>query len=415
MSRGSMRGHWGLFKGKIVFLKDSWREWKSKPESEGGVLEYLHMNGVQNIPVLEYHGLVPERLPTEAAFERVTRSRSIALGNNLGYQCTQSDRFQTAKWACNGGRDIKVSSRRHYRLILGTVGYPLHTMSGTKELLHATYDVFQAIKDAHDKARMLHRDVSLANVVLVTESSDGPRRGYLVDWELAAMLDAYGEADNQLPLGTVPFMAQRLLAEAGNKVRQIIADDMESLLYVVMFCGLHWLPHRNIEDAQQADQGMFHNHMLQEPNTSRPDLPAEYVPMVQGLGKLKNKQDRSYVDPVHFEQPFQQWLEMAMSFNSPRRQSSPTESSEQDFKYPPDWVNPQPFYDFWTNFLETQKSAMPEHNKRMNLVSEEFEEPQVKLPVRTVLHKSGIYPNKRKAPQPRGPAYYMSNKRARIH
>ena len=49
-----------------------------------------------------------------------------------------------------------------------------------------THDVhFAALKDAHDKADTLHRDVSLGNIILARLKEKAERIGHLIDWELS--------------------------------------------------------------------------------------------------------------------------------------------------------------------------------------------------------------------------------------
>ena len=43
-------------------------------------------------------------------------------------------------------------------------------------------------------------------------------------------------------------MSIDLLYDHENLVKQTIKDDMESLLYVVLYCALHWLPHNLSKD-----------------------------------------------------------------------------------------------------------------------------------------------------------------------
>ena len=112
------------------------------------------------------------------------------------------------------GETIEIPLRRHYRLVTGTVGYPLESVRGVQELLHATYDVFvgtsrfrvarlvvfsldmntTAMRDALQKDRRIHRDLSLGNIILVKESGSPSRRGYLIDWESSCRVDESGQA-----------------------------------------------------------------------------------------------------------------------------------------------------------------------------------------------------------------------------
>ncbi|KAL6306978.1 hypothetical protein BKA93DRAFT_713797, partial [Sparassis latifolia] len=221
MRRGCMRGFWGVVDRAIVFLKDTWREWSLTDQCEGDVLEELHKAGVRHIPQVRCHGDVPEK----------------------------TDRYRMAEWLCRSDRQILVRSRVHYRLILTTVGLPLQDIRGTEELLHATYDVYESIIDARVKAKVFHRDISIGNVLLFKEPGEDIRHGYLIDWELSSHIrdDGLSESDWTVVsimtfLGTQAFMSHRL--DTGNgRLRHTIEDDMESLLYVVLYCGLHWLPH----------------------------------------------------------------------------------------------------------------------------------------------------------------------------
>lgn len=42
-----------------------------------------------------------------------------------------------------------------------------------------------AMTVAFEKADLIHRDISVGNIVFVRESTGGPMKGYLIDWELA--------------------------------------------------------------------------------------------------------------------------------------------------------------------------------------------------------------------------------------
>ncbi|KAH8115715.1 hypothetical protein DFH11DRAFT_1301239 [Phellopilus nigrolimitatus] len=109
-------------------------------------------------------------------------------------QCTRTDEFAHSPWACNGGRMVKVVKHTHYRLLMKAVGYPLQEFTGTRELFDATLNAFEALTDAHEICNMLHRDISLNNVILVKDPATGRRRGILIDWELSTVADSNGEA-----------------------------------------------------------------------------------------------------------------------------------------------------------------------------------------------------------------------------
>ena len=47
-------------------------------------------------------------------------------------------------------------------------------------------------------------------------------------------------------------MSRRMLSSIGLEGKQTLADDLESLLYVVLYCALLWLPHELSQDDVQT-------------------------------------------------------------------------------------------------------------------------------------------------------------------
>ena len=52
--------------------------------------------------------------------------------------------------------------------------------------------------DAHSKARTLHRDLSVGNIILYRVPDKPVRVGYLIDWELSCKVDKATVPDNVL-------------------------------------------------------------------------------------------------------------------------------------------------------------------------------------------------------------------------
>ncbi|GBE85473.1 hypothetical protein SCP_0706600 [Sparassis crispa] len=320
MRRGGMRGYWAVMGSRVVFLEDTW--WQYVHEPEGRILKELAAHRVKNIPHVEHGGDVPKvvysdrmltRFSAMANFERTTRSKT---GQQPSFQCTEMDLYSTAlprsatsmsnssvssfsipvhqdglillhrlaqkaKWLYYGGPRIVVHPRVHHHLNLKKVGFPLQTMRGTKELLNAMHDAFQALVAVHDKARRIHRDISA---------------GYLID---SSKVQEDEQATDKYIVGTRMFLSQRL--EAQSRRRQMLQDDMEALLYVVAYCGLHWLQHpAHSKDTRQA---------MMEP----------------GKGKLDNKENQTYIDPPNFNVDLKDWLSHSMDLNHPRRPSEATQ------------------------------------------------------------------------------------------
>ena len=47
-------------------------------------------------------------------------------------------------------------------------------------------------------------------------------------------------------------MSRRMLSSFGFEGKQTLADDLESLVYVVLYCILLWLPHKLSKDDCSA-------------------------------------------------------------------------------------------------------------------------------------------------------------------
>ncbi|KAH9932687.1 uncharacterized protein BXZ73DRAFT_101229 [Epithele typhae] len=253
----------------------------------------------------------------------------VYLANEV--QSTRTDELlgrHRPSWACApiDSQELKIApqARRHYRLVLGTVGRPFSTQRGTKELLHACHDVFTAMRDALARDRRLHRDISTGNIVLVQEPDSETRRGYLIDWELSSRVRADGRAEKSKSVGTAWFMAKRLsIRLLVQGYPHVLQDDMESLLYVVLHAALRWQPHDLPQGAPRERWNVFYKSNLA---TAARDAAAG----------------------VRFDSDaVREWLDTMMAFHAPL----PTHGAELRDKWTGDG---QAVDDFWTDFLATR-------------------------------------------------------------
>ncbi|KAI0775524.1 hypothetical protein BD413DRAFT_429883, partial [Trametes elegans] len=317
------RGFWALdiATGLVVFLKDTWRR-DSRAESEGEVLQRIHDHGVQNTPVLVCHGPVPRQVPPDA-----TKIRNYVL------QITETNRYHKAAWACLvDNKKVRVSKRQHYRLVTTPVGYTLSTVRSTEELLHATYDVFTVMRAVLSKDSRIHRDISVGNIILVKEPGHRVRKGYLIDWDSSDNVDHIGEALHAGRAGTWAFTSMRMLNLRFADAKHAFEDDMESLLYVVLYCALHYLPHNlQFNDLAHVVRSLF-------------DMPLDTTH--GGDEKVANAMFRVFTGEVQFGSPaLHEWLNTVMDYHMP-----PDELKEA---YADKWKNPDHLDAFWAEFLRT--------------------------------------------------------------
>ncbi|GBE84586.1 hypothetical protein BKA93DRAFT_428387 [Sparassis latifolia] len=325
--------------GKVVYLKDTWRYTGDGLLKEGDVLADLLGGGVPHIPQLVHHGDVPQ-CPDSNDMD-VDDER----GEQTGFQRTLTPRFETANWACkNGQAKLRTYPQVHYRLVLGTVGYGLHKFRGTKELLSGTYDAYQAVIGAYymddETKRRLHRDVSMGSIILAKDSTGQIRQGYLIHWELSCLVNNKGRPRDYRRTGAFQFISQRTLTPG---VAHTIQDDMESMLWVVLYCSILWLGHnRSPRSVLLTLESLFDQHLSDEDGS-----------ISGGAGKLVNQHDQRYTDRIRFSNPtIQRWLDTVMKFNS-----SYLNAQQHNVESAMVWEDPKAFDKFWKDFIANNDLA----------------------------------------------------------
>ncbi|KAI1793362.1 hypothetical protein LXA43DRAFT_885991 [Ganoderma leucocontextum] len=324
------RGWWSVdvATSQVVFLKDTWRIGDYRYEVEGEALDSMNKCEVRNIPTMLCHGDVPDYIPSEAR-------------DFTHMQCSLSDDLCSAPWIPKvDNKKVSITKHWHYRIVLGTVGYGLRRFHGTEELLNATYDVFQGKSDAFTRNARLHRDISLANVILVRESESVRRKGYLIDWDSSCDVDESGEATETGRAGTWQFMSRRMLSFIGFTGKQTLQDDIESLLYVVLYCALLWLPHElSRAKLDEALEAIFDRSQWAPTRNG----------FVGGVGKLDNAMTRYFTGPANFTPPLQKWLDTVIDHHVP--------APARDYLVPPrdtsTWSADQ-LEAFWADLLQTE-------------------------------------------------------------
>lgn len=124
-----------------------------------------------------------------------------------------------------------------------------------------TYSI--GLHDLRYKANILHRDVSINNVMY--EHRDGRIHFILIDFDMATVLPT-GEGGTYIPtskhrMGTLPFMAVDLINDAsksGKKGYRPIAHrlchDFESIFWLCLWCIMIMFP--NGLDEEQHDENV---------------------------------------------------------------------------------------------------------------------------------------------------------------
>lgn len=201
---------------RIVLLKDTWRVlWPTlKPEHE--TYETLHANGIQNIP-------------------------QCFGGGDVGVKDT-NHRTQTKSWASRYQIKLTLREFQHYRLSLQHMDRTLEDFTDVHEMVTAVRDASEAHRQAVVRAKVLHRDVSVGNIMITLK--DDEMKGFLIDWDLCLDLTKEGAAQSERT-GTWQFTAIRLLREHDNGETPVAqrVDDVESFLHVLTWMALRYTTH----------------------------------------------------------------------------------------------------------------------------------------------------------------------------
>ncbi|KAI0324547.1 hypothetical protein GY45DRAFT_1340712 [Cubamyces sp. BRFM 1775] len=254
------RGYWAVHVFRdvqkdiadVVFLKDTWRYagtiGGSVPSGdeghEGAILRRLRDKGVQNIPAVVCHGDVP------GGTDMTDMLRPAVIDVEISdLHATKTQAYAMKKWAARGGelQAKQIVPRIHYRLVLAVAGFDLLQITGTRELLHSMYDAFVALRGAFERAGQLHRDVHPGNIILYrngSSSTSDVRTGYLIDWDCSREVGIEGTGFDEYEPSSQQIQWQFSSYAIAQRTRVIhsIQDDMESLLYVSIYCGLLRLP-----------------------------------------------------------------------------------------------------------------------------------------------------------------------------
>ncbi|KAG7097890.1 hypothetical protein E1B28_005203 [Marasmius oreades] len=190
---------------KIVFMKDTWRVDAKDVTKEGEVYRLLKERGVPNILTLVTYGDVRHQ--------------------DNSTQPTQTQHFRQMRGHC------------HARLVFEEIGRDLTHFNTTGEIVSAIKDAIKAHKGAYEDARIMHRDVSVGNILILDNG-----KGVLIDWDLSKSLDKKGTPRQNQRTGTWQFMSAKLLADPSAPIHEL-ADDLESFYHVLVWVVLKFTPH----------------------------------------------------------------------------------------------------------------------------------------------------------------------------
>ncbi|KAI0089409.1 hypothetical protein BDY19DRAFT_102256 [Irpex rosettiformis] len=214
---------------ELKFLKDTWRIEHERFVAERTLCRILEESGVPNTPRAVYGGDVKAN-----GLHGKTRCRAWAT------TLTLSIRHHTLRFS-------------HNHRLLEELLYPVNSSTSSLEFVVALRDCVLAIQGAGDLCDLLHRDISIGNVML---SGVGKAvHGILTDWDHAGKFELPADASHQKSrIGTWRFMSIALLRNS-DKANDIL-DDFESLFWVLLYGALYCFDY-GVTEKSQLDMTMF--------------------------------------------------------------------------------------------------------------------------------------------------------------
>ena len=149
----------------------------------------------------------------------------------------------------------ETSATRHllYRnrvltcLAVSPAGRPLQEFQSVPEVLQAFRDAIEEHRELFLGRKILHRDVSLNNIILTDRKQNSGRLGMLIDLDLAVLVGEDGKnetSEERNMTGTLEYMAIQILEGAIRKetagIDHTYRHDLESFFYVFLSLCIHY-------------------------------------------------------------------------------------------------------------------------------------------------------------------------------
>ncbi|KAH9895253.1 hypothetical protein C8Q73DRAFT_693579 [Cubamyces lactineus] len=176
---------------------------------------------------------------------------------------------QTYSWRLVYGNEYAHRERSHMRMVIDDVGRPLTEFVSTREMVRAMRDAIKGHQLAWKDAKLLHRDVSVGNILIADNPEGSKFVGFIHDFDYSSMEDDSDGGDTRVKsastidshdvpedlarkkehTGTFYFMAIEILTEPG-----VIHDahhDLESFYWVLI-----WVFSRHTDHGDYRGKGL---------------------------------------------------------------------------------------------------------------------------------------------------------------
>ncbi|KAI0324334.1 hypothetical protein GY45DRAFT_427623 [Cubamyces sp. BRFM 1775] len=261
---------WDCRAQRFVWLKDAWRLDYEQMEPEGLILKRLNDLEVANVPTVICHGDIhnqktktpevretqhpvvsplPVSLPPSGAAPARSSNTLVAPSSSSSLS-KKRPRTEDTEDTLADNEECPLRRHAHYRLVVKEVCLPLSEFTSGRQLVLIVLYCLRAHRDAYEKAKIMHRDISSGNILIYprvlfdedTNTHDVCWTGILADWELSKPVGTREPLlrPRQPPrTGTWQFLSVGMLSIEPKAVE--IQDELESFLHVILYHAVRYL------------------------------------------------------------------------------------------------------------------------------------------------------------------------------
>ena len=149
-------------------------------------------------------------------------------------------------------------------LVITPAGRPLHKYESVRELLCCFRDAIKAHRSLFIDGKILHRDISLDNIIITDPKEADNFTGMLIDMDMATSVDVNGlnkRSGAQRMTGTLKYMAIEVVAfalcDARRDLEHTYRHDLESFFYVFLDICINYGRADDSKERNDALRGWY--------------------------------------------------------------------------------------------------------------------------------------------------------------
>ncbi|TFK84021.1 hypothetical protein K466DRAFT_239100 [Polyporus arcularius HHB13444] len=234
---------------RFVWMKDTWRPYYVDVEAEGDILRRLNEVHVPNIPTLICAGDIRQETQMGYHWELDCRTQH---GGETGQETRASKRDHSGApkrdgIGKNGGQSSPPRHLSHYRLVVNEICLPFKDFKTSRQLIQVVSDCVEAHEGAVTETRLLHRNVSISNVLICPAFVEEDCRavvkwmGLLTNWEQSKPIPKDGDVDRARQPGREANLFSSVALQHWKWLHADIEDDIESFFRIIIYAGVRYL------------------------------------------------------------------------------------------------------------------------------------------------------------------------------